>query len=246
MVTNTGWIVEEPDAGPSMPVTNFVLSQRAGADTGRTLGQVLARAAAATDKPSETPDPDERAASLLGRGYAPGALSQLMGQLGDVEAELQAEREKIAKGAQRAAIAHREHQAGRVDAWQMMRMMDGDEGDENRVRQLEHRARSLRARIADTGEVVAGPQAQRAPDPVAAAAQRTQQALAQVTEELRLKDQAAAAASAQLVRDRREFYAARGRRPFAFRGAARAGEAPDPDWERERALREAVSGVAYR
>jgi hypothetical protein len=59
---------------------------------------------------------------------------------------------------------------------------------------------------------------------VEAAAQRAQQALAQVAEELRLKDVAAARARAQLERDRSEFYAARGRHPFVSRGAGRSTE----------------------
>jgi hypothetical protein len=91
------------------------------------------------------------------------------------------------------------------------------------VRLLERRAASLRAQIADVRTAISPPERQ-APGPVEAAAQRAQQALAQVAEELRLKDVAAAQARAQLERDRGEFYAARGRRPFVSRGAGRSTE----------------------
>jgi hypothetical protein len=59
---------------------------------------------------------------------------------------------------------------------------------------------------------------------VEAATQRAQEIFAQVAEELRLKDQADAQARAQLARERTAFYAARGRRPFASRGAGRSTE----------------------
>jgi hypothetical protein len=84
-----------------LPLTSFILARRGGAPAGRTPAEVLARAAAAPDRTYEPdgPDADERAAGLLGRGYTPGLVSQLMGQLGDVQAQLESEREKLARGA---------------------------------------------------------------------------------------------------------------------------------------------------
>jgi hypothetical protein len=105
----------------------------------------------------------------------------------------------------------------------MLSMMDGDDGDAGKVRLLERRAESLRHQIADATEAISPPERQ-APGPVEAATQRAQRILAEVAEELRLKDQAAAQARAQLARERTAFYAARGRLPFASRGAGRSTE----------------------
>ena len=63
----------------------------------------------------EREDPDEKAAFLVARGYAPGTIYQLQQQLGDVEAAAQGEREKIGKAAKRAESIHRAQQAGRLD-----------------------------------------------------------------------------------------------------------------------------------
>jgi hypothetical protein len=226
-VTRTGWQVsEEPEEAPAAGFADFILKNRRAPDEGHTLEQVFARAAQARDREPERPgeDPDDKAAALLTRGYSPGMISQLSQQLGDVQAELEAEKELIEKGARRAAVIAQHHAAGRLGALGVMRALDeGDAGDEGRVRLLERRAASLRAQIADVRTAISPPERQ-APGPVEAAAQRAQQALAQVAEELRLKDVAAAQARAQLERDRGEFYAARGRRPFVSRGAGRSTE----------------------
>jgi hypothetical protein len=225
----TGWIAEEPDAAPALPATNFILSQRAAPAGPATLDQAVNRVLSRAERPGrydagpEPEDPDERAANLLMRGYAPGLVNELSQRLGDVQAALEAEKEKISQGTRRAARIHRAHEAGRLDAFAVMRAMDFDEGDEGRVRLLERRAESLRHQIDDAMQAVSPPE-RPAPGPVEAAAQRAQQILAQVTEELRLKDQADAQARAQLERERREFYAARGRRPFASRSAGRSTE----------------------
>src|SRR6266566_6638063 len=118
MVT-TGWIGEEPAGGPALPVTNFILSQRAAPGQGRTLEQVLARAAQAPDRRDREPDPvdpDERAANLLNRGYRAGVLQELAGQLGDCQAELEAERERIECGQRRAEHVRRAFEAGQIRA----------------------------------------------------------------------------------------------------------------------------------
>jgi hypothetical protein len=219
----SGWIREdEPGAAPALPVTNFILSQRAAPAGPVTLPQAVGRVLTQAERPGrydagpEREDPDERAANLVSRGYVPGQLYELQQRLGDVEAEAEAEREKIAAGAARAVVIHRAHEAGRLDAFAVMRAMDFDEGDENRVRLLEHRAESLRAQIADVTAAISPPQL-RERDGVEAAASRAQQILAQVAEELRLKDMAGAQARAQLKRERSEFYAARGRRGVSIR-----------------------------
>ena len=98
----TGWISEEPGAaGPALPVTQMMLARqqhRAGP-----LETALARSRAneireAREVAANAPDPDERAANLVARGYSPGLLNDLSQRLGDTVAELEAEREKIEKG----------------------------------------------------------------------------------------------------------------------------------------------------
>jgi hypothetical protein len=169
------------------------------------------------------------------RGYSPGLVNELSQRLGDVQAELEAEREKIEQGARRAARVHQAHQAGQLDAFAVMRALDFDEGDENRVRQLEHRAASLRAQIADAMAAVSPPE-RRAPDPLEAAASRAQQILAQVAEERRREDEADARARAQLRAEREAF---RAQRPFASGGAGDGTEHSGPGLA-------ATTGYAYR
>jgi hypothetical protein len=177
----TGWIGEEPDTqAPAMPTTTFLLANRADPEQARTLEQALARAAAAPDRRDpEAPDPDERAAALLSRGYAPGAISQLAQRLGDVTAELQAEREKLERGATRAEQVRQTHAAGRITAWDVMNMLD-DLGDEGRVAQLQRRQASLQQQVDAANEAIAPPE-RRDLDPLEAAAQRAHAAFAEVT-----------------------------------------------------------------
>jgi hypothetical protein len=166
---------------PAAGFADFILAHRAPPGEGHTLEQVFARAAQARDREPERDDPDDKAAALLTRGYSPGMISQLSQQLGDVQAELEAEREKIEQGAHRAAVIQRAHKAGRLDAFAVMRAMDSvDEGDEGRVRLLERRAASLRAQIADVTAAISPPE-RRAPDPLEAAASRAHAAFAELT-----------------------------------------------------------------
>jgi hypothetical protein len=179
----TGWLGEAPDEVPPMLVTQMMLARRerragplevalarSAADDARALREEAAFAA----------DPDDRAASFVARGYQPGLLQHLAQRLGDTTAALEEERDKLAKAARRAQFAAREHAAGRADVSRMLSMMDGDDGDENRVAMLEHQAQSLRQQIAEAQDMIAPPQ-QRESDPVAAAASRAQAALAEVT-----------------------------------------------------------------
>jgi hypothetical protein len=180
----TGWISEEPDAaGPALPVTQMMLARqqrRAGP-----LETALARSRAneireAREAAANAPDPDERAANLVARGYSPGLLNDLSQRLGDTVAELEAEREKIEKGARRQEIAAREHAAGRADVWQMQRMLDGDFGDQAAVERLERRADGLRRQIAEAQEMIAPPQL-RESDGVEAASRHAHQVFVEAT-----------------------------------------------------------------
>jgi murein DD-endopeptidase MepM/ murein hydrolase activator NlpD len=180
----TGWIADEPDAGaPALPVTQMLLARqqhRAGP-----LETALARSRAneireAREAAAFAPDPDERAAALVSRGYTPGLASQLAQRLGDTMAEIEAENEKIEKAARRAQFAAREHAAGRADVSRMLAMMDGDDGDASRVAMLERRAESLRRQIAEAQDMIAPPQA-RDLDPVEAASRAAHEVFREVT-----------------------------------------------------------------
>jgi hypothetical protein len=209
----TGWLgSEEPEETRPVGFADFILKNRRAPGEGHTLGQVFARAAQARDREPERDDPDDRLAALVARGYSPGMISQLSQQLADTQAEIEAEREKIDKGARRAARIHQEHQAGRLDAFAVMRAMDFDEGDEGRVRVLERRAEGLRHQIADAQAVVSPPE-RRAPDPLEAASRHAHQVFVEAT-------RARMAEAAEQSRQRPA------PPPFAGRGAATDAE-PD-------------------
>ena len=183
MVT-TGWIGEEPDAAaPALPLTNMALARQ---HRGRGDALALARRRAAEareirDEAAAAPDPDERAAGLIARGYSPGLASQLAIRLGDTLAELEDEEAKLEKAARRHERMRWEHEAGRLTGFDIMRAMgDGDDGDEGRVRLLTRRAESLRRQIAEASEAMSQPQ-RRERDGVEAAASRASAALAEVT-----------------------------------------------------------------
>ncbi len=181
MVT-TGWIGEEPDAAPALPVTEMLLARqqrRAGP-----LETALARsraddARAARDEAAFAPDPDERAANFVARGYQPGLLGELAQRLGDTTAEIEAENEKIEKGKRRAEHVMRMHANGQIRAWDVPAAL-GDEGDPGRVEQLERQAKSLRAQIAETQAMISPPQA-RDLDPVEAASRAAHEVFREVT-----------------------------------------------------------------
>jgi hypothetical protein len=214
----TGWITEEPEQ-PEEPraggFAGFILANRAAPDQGRTVGQVLARAAQARDREPEPYDDDDRQAALLTRGYSPGLINDLAQRLGDTVAELEAEREKIKKGERRQEIAAREHAAGRADVWQMQRMLDGDFGDPGTVERLERRADSLRRQIGEAQAMIAPPR-QRDLDPVEAASRAAHETFREAT---RVAWEAAQGGS----RPRRE------RPPFGSVSRGRSTEHTGPD-----------------
>jgi hypothetical protein len=178
-MTATGWISEEPGETRPVGFADFIMKNRRPAGEGHTLEQALARAAR-PDKPPEPYDDDDRQAALLTRGYSPGLIFQLSQQLADTVAELEAEREKIERGARRQEIAGREHAAGRADVWQMQRMLDGDFGDQATVERLERRADGLRRQIAEAQAAIAPPE-RRTPDPLEAASRHAHEVFVEVT-----------------------------------------------------------------
>ena len=179
----TGWLgAEEPDEAPPMPLTEMMLGRqerRAGP-----LETALARSAAddaraAREAVAYAPDPDERAAGFVARGYSPGLMFDLAQRLGDTTAEIEAENEKIEKGKRRAEHVMRMHANGQIGAWDIPAAL-GDEGDPGRVAQLERQADSLRARIAETQAMISPPQ-QRDLDPVEAATRAAHEVFREVT-----------------------------------------------------------------
>jgi hypothetical protein len=219
----TGWLGEQPDEVPAMPVTEMLLARQQ--HRASPLETALARSAAAEarearEQAANAPDPDERAANLVTRGYRPGLLNELAQRLGDTTAELEAEREKIDKAARRAEIAFRQHAAGRVDVFRMRAMMDGDEGDEARVAVLERRAESLRRQIGEAQEMIAPPRA-RDLDPVEAAVKRARDGHREYVEAFRAQ---MAGARARVPERRPPFVPG-----SVSRGAGDAAECTGPD-----------------
>jgi hypothetical protein len=211
-----GWSQAGPedDEGQALPVTGLLMSVRGSQDEGRTLGQVLARAMR-PDKPAELPDPDERAANMLARGYSPGTMSVLSSRLGEAQAELAGEREKLEADAKWNERVQRDHAAGRISATDIARSwMARDEGDADKVARLERRVASLQRQLGDVTAVIA-PQGQQFADPVEQASRHAHQVFVETTRQ-RMADAAAGRAP-------------RARRPFASisRGAAGGDEVPE-------------------
>jgi hypothetical protein len=184
-MTRTGWIGDEPDAaGPALPVTEMLLARRE--NRAGPLETALARsdaddARAARDELAFAPDPDERAAGLVARGYSPGLVPQLAQRLADTVAEIEAENARIERSARRQERIARDHAAGRITAFDIARMQAGDdEGDPATVERLERRADSLRRQIGEAQAAIA-PQQQREADPVEAASRHAHQVFVEAT-----------------------------------------------------------------
>ena len=185
-MTRTGWTGEGPDdEDPAqLPVTAMLLGMKER-KPGDVVNQALARSRAddarqARDEAAAAYDPDEHAANLVARGYTPGLTSQLAQRLGDTLAEIQAEEEKIALGERVQARAAREHAAGRIGALSMSRMLDGDFGDEGRVRMLERRAASIRRQLGEAQDAITPPRT-RDLDPVEQASRHAHDVFAETT-----------------------------------------------------------------
>ncbi len=183
----TGWIGEEPEAeAPAMPLTNMALA-RQHRGPGDALAMALARSRAAEareirDEAAAAPDPDERAAGLIARGYSPGLASQLSMRLGDTMAELADEEAKIEKAARRQEHLHRAHERGQISVFDIARSLgEADDGDEGRVRMLTRRAESLRRQIAEANEAVSQPQRYESGDGIESATRRAHETFAEVT-----------------------------------------------------------------
>lgn len=158
-----------------MGLADFILSVR-GTGQGMTHEQVLARAA--RDREPEAfafgpEDDDDRMAELLTRGYVPGAMQNLSLELARAQELLEAEQAKLRRSARQAELLRREHDLGKIGAFDLMRMSD-DEGDPGRVMMLESRIASLRGQLAEMTGRAAIP-----PDPAKAAMRSAQLAEAE-------------------------------------------------------------------
>jgi len=187
MTRTTGWVGDEPDGQAPEPrraagFAEFILANRVPPEQrGSTLEQVLGRAALAPDRGGYEPedDLDDRYAGMLTRDYDPGSLSRLSLRLADVSAALQEEQEKIERAERRAEQVRRMHERGQVRAMDIPNLL-GDEGDENRVRQLQHQEASLRRQLEEAA-VAISPPSRRDPDPLEAASRRAHAAFVEVT-----------------------------------------------------------------
>ena len=203
----TGWLgADEPDEqAPAMPTTGFILAHRGDPGQGRTLEQALARAEQAPGRADPEPeDFDARAASMLTRGYQPGAISRLAMQLQDTCTELAGEQEKLEQAARRARQVHAMHERGQIRALDIPAML-GDEGDVGRVQQLHRQADSLRRQL-DAAHEAMSPPSRRDPDPL--------EAVNRVGHAAYVEASRAAVAAVRAGTRRPE------RRPFAGRGSA--------------------------
>ena len=203
MTRATGWLGYEPDEqdqggqAPAMPTSTFLLAHRATADAPKTLEQALARTAAVPDRPDpEVLDPDERAAGMISRGYQPGRISRLTQQLADVSVALAAEQERLDQDARRAEHLAALHQAGRISAFDVMRLTDAGEGGEGEslaprpsLDQLERQQASLRQQL-DEAHGATSPPEPRQVDGVEAAAQRAHEIFREVTRQRRAEAEA--------------------------------------------------------
>jgi hypothetical protein len=213
------------ETGRPMPLTERLMAMR-GQQAG-VVETALARAAAddarqAALVAANAPDPDERCANLLARGYAPGQVSELARRLGDTQAQLEGERAKIARGERRREQVRAMLEHGQLGGLEAAQRMDGDFGDPAEAGRLERRVESLRAQLLDAQELMMVPE-DRAANAVEAAAQRAQRVLADVAAQRRAEDAADRAARERMKADRAAFRRAQVTRPFA--GGAGAGEA---------------------
>jgi hypothetical protein len=166
-MTTSGWTGDPPDAeGPAAAggFAGFIESMR-GDPADRP--DPLTRARMAADKPGDPYDNDERAANLMGRGYAAGHVSDLAQRYTDTMSELATVQEANEAARKRQERIAREHAAGRITAFDIMRM-DTAEPDTAREQQLGRRAESLRQQIEGASAMIAPPQARDA-DPYEAA-----------------------------------------------------------------------------
>jgi hypothetical protein len=136
----------------------------------------LKRALAMRDKPDPDPrDADDAAANLMARGYRPGSLSDVARQLADAQAELAGEEAKLERARRRSERVMRDHAAGKITAFDIARMQDTDEGDENRAAMLRRRCGRLQRQMQDTAALIS-PQREVPADPLEAAIGRARAA----------------------------------------------------------------------
>ena len=211
-MTRTGW-GEDPDGAPALPVTAMLLGRqerRAGVVETALARSRAADAREAREEAARAPDPDERAANFLADGYQPGLLFELSQRLGDVQAELEAEREKLDKGARRAERLARDHAAGRIGALDALRMQDFDGGDSYRCEQLERRAEGIRQQLTAAQAAITPPRA-RDLDPLEQASRHAHDVFAETTRAMLAGERPVPSAP----------------RPFASRASAGAGDSTE-------------------
>ena len=193
-----------------MNISEFIQSHRAGpGEAAVTPAQVLGRGQWAAQEPtlSLAEQAEENAVMLLMRGYQPGAVTALAQQIGDVSAELEDERRKIAAGQARAEDLMRMHAAGRITACELNGMSVAGVGDPARVERLKATLASLQGLLAAAQEAGSPPR-QEAAGGVERAARTAHQIFAETTR----------AMMAEVGAGR-----PRARRPFASRAAAAEG-----------------------
>lgn len=184
-MTTTGWTGEAPEAeAPALPVAEMLLRNRERGP-GDTLAIAQARGSALEarelrEAAAAAVDPDERAASLVNRGYTPGLAHDLGQRLADKSAELQAEWEKIARGERVAARVRRMLERGQIGGLEAARMMDGDFGDAARAEQLERQCERLGRQVREAQAMIAPPQ-ERQLDGVAEAGRHAHATFVEVT-----------------------------------------------------------------
>jgi hypothetical protein len=186
-MTKTGWTGEQPDE-PALPVTEQLLRNRERGP-GDTLAIAQARSHAADvrqarDEAEAVRDPDEVASALVNRGYTPGHLSGLHRQRQEKAAELEAERAKIEKGERVTARVRGMLERGQIGGMEAHQRMDGDFGDEVTAAKLERQIARLDERILEAAAMIAPPQPERDPDPVAAASRAAHDVFVETTRAL--------------------------------------------------------------
>lgn len=191
-MTTTGWSSEDAEA-PAMPLSAQLMANRERGP-GDTLAMSLARGRATEarelrEEAAAAVDPDERAANFIGRGLAPGMISDLGQRLAEAEGELAAEREKIERGERVNARVRGMLERGQLGGLEASRMMDGDFGDAQRAEKLERRAEGLRQQLASAQMMIA-PQREQAADPLEAASRNAHALFVEVTRQ-RMADAAA-------------------------------------------------------
>lgn len=219
-MTRTGWTGEPPAEAAPMPLSQQLMAIRQQGP-GDVVATALARSAGAeareaAERAATAVDPDERAANLINRGLMPGQMSMLHGKRSEVAFDLEAEREKLARGERVNARVRGMLERGQIGGLAASQMLDGDFGDAHRAEQLELRLTRLDRQIAEASELMVPPEAQ-ARNNIEEASSRARRVLAEVTRQRRADDEAEARGRAG------------GRRPFGGDAVRAEPDCAEPD-----------------